>query len=126
MSSTAVQHSAEVVGTAAVFDDFAVDHAAELGAVAWETVDAEMMCSVLLADTAACNDVDVGAAVVLECTGDTVAPVVLDCTAVDIVQGAPVFVALGDTVAVFGYTADCCCGVGTAFAVACWFGRSAL
>lgn len=111
-----MQHSLEVVGTAVVFDFAVVYHAAGVDAVVWETVDAELVCAVLVADTAACSDVEVDAGVVLECTVDTVALVVLDCT-VDIVLDAPVCCTLGDIGVVSDCTV-CCCGVGTAFAVA--------
>lgn len=117
MTNTVVQHSVEVVGTAAVSVDFAaVDHSAGLDVV-WETLDAELVCIVPVADTVACSDVGVG--VVLQCTVvDIVAPVVLDCTVVDIVLGAPVCCTLGDIADVFGCTVDCHCGAGPAFAVA--------
>lgn len=98
-----MQHSLEVVGTA-VFDFAVVYHAAGVDAVVWETVDAELVCAVPVADTVACSDVEVDAGVVLECTVDTVLDAPVRCTLCDI-----------------GVVSDCsvcCCGVGTAFAVA--------
>lgn len=91
MTSIVVQHSVEVVGTAVFFVDFAVvDHVAGLDAVVWETADAGLVCAVFVADTVACNEVDVGADVVLE------------CTAVYTAQGAPVCCTLGNAAVVFG------------------------
>lgn len=111
MTSTVVQRSVEVVGSAAVF----VDHAAGLD-VAWETLDAELVCAAAVADIVACSG---GDGVVLRCTvDDIVAPVVLDGTVVDIVWAAPVCCTLGNT-AVFGCTVDCHCGAGPALGVAC-------
>lgn len=116
LPSTVVQHYVEVVYTAAVF----VDHAA-----VWETVDAELVCAVPVADSVACRD-NVGALAVLGCNVGILPPVVLDCSVVETVLGAPVCCTLGDIAVVFGCTVeDCHFGVGSAFAVACQFGRSA-
>lgn len=118
MTSTVVQHSVEVVGNTVDFALF--DRADGLNAVVWETVDAELVCAAPVADTVACSDVDMRTGVVLECTVDTAAPVVLDCSVVDIVLDGPLCCTLGDIAVVFGCTVDDCrCGVGTAFAVAC-------
>lgn len=90
VTSIVVQHSVEVVGPAVFFVDFAaVDHAAELHAVVWESV-AAAVCAVFVADTVACSAVDVRAAVALE------------CTAVYTAQGAPARCTVGDTAVVFG------------------------